>query len=58
MKLPDKYREALVLNAHYGMKTEEIARHLDIAVGTVKSRLHRARTRLAEAMERSERDEK
>ncbi|MFC5402553.1 RNA polymerase sigma factor [Cohnella soli] len=56
MKLPDKYRETLVLSAHYGMQTEEIALHLDVAIGTVKSRLHRARARLAEAMERSEKD--
>jgi len=56
MRLPDKYRETLVLSAHYGMQTEEIARHLDIAIGTVKSRLHRARARLMKVMERSERD--
>ncbi|MFC5467422.1 RNA polymerase sigma factor [Cohnella suwonensis] len=57
MRLPDKYRETLVLSAHYGMQAEEIARHLGVAIGTVKSRLHRARARLADMMGRKSQDD-
>ncbi|MGI2294958.1 RNA polymerase sigma factor [Paenibacillus sp. GXUN7292] len=46
MKLSSKYREAIVLSAHYEMSTEEIADMLQISVNTVKSRLHRARKEL------------
>ena len=50
MKLPSKYRETIVLNAHYQMSLEEIADMLQISVNTVKSRLHRARKQLQHLM--------
>lgn len=46
LSLPQKLREVLVLYGHYGLTMEEIAQILGISVGTVKSRLHRARQRL------------
>lgn len=45
-KLPDTYREPFVLFALDGLSYAEIASHLAIPVGTVMSRIHRARTRL------------
>ncbi|MBB6671323.1 RNA polymerase sigma factor [Cohnella nanjingensis] len=46
MKLPDQYREVLVLDIRYELSTEEMAKLLNIATGTVKSRLHRAREKV------------
>lgn len=40
--LPDKQREVVILRFGEGLKLEEIADRLDIALGTVKSRLHHA----------------
>jgi RNA polymerase sigma-70 factor (ECF subfamily) len=45
-KLPDEYREAALLYFASQMSYEEIAETLDIPVGTVRSRLHRARKHL------------
>jgi RNA polymerase sigma factor (sigma-70 family) len=44
--LPDGYRAVLVLHDVEGMPHEEIAAELDLAVGTSKSQLHRARRAL------------
>ncbi len=44
--LPHLQQEALVLFEYEGVTLEEIARIVDADVGTVKSRLHRARERL------------
>ena len=41
--LPEQFRETVVLSDVEGMSYEEIARVLDVPVGTVKSRLFRAR---------------
>jgi len=46
--LPVEQREVLVLAAVEEMSYDEIARVLDIPVGTVMSRLHRARHKLRE----------
>lgn len=46
-ELPEKMRSVLVLNALEDLSYEEIAQLLHIQVGTVKSRLHHARKRLA-----------
>jgi RNA polymerase sigma-70 factor (ECF subfamily) len=44
--LPDEYREVLVLSDLGDLKYAEIAEVLDIPIGTVRSRLFRARNRL------------
>ncbi|WP_308639977.1 RNA polymerase sigma factor [Paenibacillus silvisoli] len=43
LKLPQKLREVLLLNSHYGLSMQEMADMLQVSIGTVKSRLHRAR---------------
>ena len=47
--LPHKHREVLVLHHALGLPVEQIARDLDLPVGTVKSRLARARAAAAAA---------
>jgi RNA polymerase sigma-70 factor (ECF subfamily) len=49
-KLPPDQREALVLVGASGFSYEEAATICDCAVGTIKSRVNRARTRLSELM--------
>ena len=49
--LPDEEREALVLKEVAGMTYREIAESCRIPLGTVQSRIHRARRRLADALE-------
>lgn len=44
--LPARDRDALLLLAWGGLDYEEIARALDVPIGTVRSRIHRARARL------------
>jgi RNA polymerase sigma-70 factor (ECF subfamily) len=46
-KLPPDQREALILVGASGFSYEEAAQICDCAVGTIKSRVNRARTRLA-----------
>jgi RNA polymerase sigma-70 factor, ECF subfamily len=48
--LPPVYRAAFVLRELHDLSHEEIARALDVQVGTVKSRLARARQELAAAL--------
>jgi RNA polymerase sigma factor (sigma-70 family) len=50
-QLDDYDREALLLYAWGELKYDEIAAVLGIPVGTVRSRLHRARRRLRQALE-------
>jgi RNA polymerase sigma-70 factor (ECF subfamily) len=45
--LPPMLREVLILNSFEELGYEEIARILDIPVGTVSSRIHTARRKLA-----------
>jgi RNA polymerase sigma-70 factor (ECF subfamily) len=49
-KLPSDQREALVLVGASGFSYEEAAQICNCAVGTIKSRVNRARTRLAELL--------
>jgi RNA polymerase sigma-70 factor (ECF subfamily) len=48
--LPEKSRLVLLLSAMDGHSLEEVAELLELPVGTVKSRLHIARKRLAEKL--------
>ena len=50
-QLPEDQREAIILVGASGFSYEEAAEIMGCAVGTVKSRLSRARTRLSEIME-------
>ncbi len=51
MKIPADQREALLLVTAQGMAYEEAAQEIGVAVGTVKSRVNRARSRLAELLD-------
>jgi RNA polymerase sigma-70 factor, ECF subfamily len=51
MQLPRKFREVVILDAHYDLTAKEIAELLGISQGTVKSRLHRARTKITAILE-------
>lgn len=50
-KLSDEHRDVLVLRELEGMDYDHIADVLELPVGTVRSRLHRARTHLKECLE-------
>lgn len=49
-QLPDEYRTVLVLKEMEGLKYEEIAGVIDVPIGTVRSRIHRARRELREKL--------
>ena len=51
--LSPEFRAAVVLCDIEGLSYEEIAATLDIKLGTVRSRIHRGRAQLREALERS-----
>jgi len=51
-ELDDDYREPLVLQVLMGFSTNEIAEQMGLKQGAVLTRLHRARAKLAEKMER------
>ena len=48
--LPPQQREAVILFEYEGLTLAEVARAVDADVGTVKSRLHRARENLRRAL--------
>lgn len=50
-KLPDDYRQVLVLREFEGCDYQRIAEVLDMPIGTVRSRLFRARAQLRERLE-------
>jgi RNA polymerase sigma-70 factor (ECF subfamily) len=50
--LPDHYRIPVILRYWYDMSYREIAETMEVTESTIKTRLHRARARLAECMQR------
>jgi RNA polymerase sigma-70 factor (ECF subfamily) len=50
-QLPDEHREALILVGAAGLSYEEAAVICDCALGTIKSRVNRARSKLLKIME-------
>jgi RNA polymerase sigma factor (sigma-70 family) len=50
LSLPDDYRAAVVLCDVVGLPYEEIAGHLGVPVGTVRSRIHRGRAALRKVL--------
>ncbi|TCZ80228.1 sigma-70 family RNA polymerase sigma factor [Paenibacillus albiflavus] len=54
MQLSSKYREPLILDAHYQMSMYEIADVLQIRIGTVKSRLSRAKAKVTAMLQQAE----
>lgn len=48
--LPDKYRDALIAVDVVGLSYQEAARALGVRTGTITSRLHRARQRVADRL--------
>ncbi|HLZ77643.1 sigma-70 family RNA polymerase sigma factor [Phenylobacterium sp.] len=50
-KLPDEHREALILVGAAGLSYEEAAEICGCALGTIKSRVNRARARLLKIMD-------
>ena len=48
--LPTDYREVLILSDMRGMTYQEISDHLELPIGTVRSRLSRARNRVRRAL--------
>ncbi|MBP0579894.1 sigma-70 family RNA polymerase sigma factor [Labrys sp. LIt4] len=56
-KLPEEQREALIMVGASGISYEEAAEICGVALGTIKSRVNRARSRLAEMLSTSDVDE-
>ncbi|RKN82280.1 sigma-70 family RNA polymerase sigma factor [Paenibacillus ginsengarvi] len=54
LAMPAKYREVIVLDAHYELSYREMAEVLGISEGTVKSRLHRARAKVEKSLKEVE----
>ncbi|GAA0336495.1 sigma-70 family RNA polymerase sigma factor [Bacillus carboniphilus] len=52
LALPVKFREVIILYYYQDLSIEEISNILDLKTNTIKTRLHRARIRLREALER------
>lgn len=50
MSLPDEFRTVIVLKEMEGLKYEEIAEMVGCPVGTVRSRIHRARSELRQKL--------
>lgn len=48
--LPDDYRAAVVLSDVLGYSYQEIADMLEVPIGTIRSRIHRGRSRLREVV--------
>ncbi|WP_142332823.1 MULTISPECIES: RNA polymerase sigma factor [Bacillus cereus group] len=57
LKLPKKHREILILDAKYELSYEEMAETLGVSIGTVKSRLSRARSKVSKLIGEGSSDE-
>ena len=55
-RLPPDFREVIVLREIEGLSYKEISEVVDVPVGTVMSRLSRARKRLQEALSASDKE--
>jgi len=53
-ELPEIYRDVLELRAYHGLSEKQIAAILDVEYATVRKRLERARTMLAEKLKQQE----
>lgn len=47
LELPQAFRDVMLMDIKYDRSIEEIANSLHLSVGTVKSRLHRARNKMS-----------
>jgi len=56
-RVSPEHRAVLILKDMEGQKYEAMAEILDVPIGTIRSRLHRARLELREVLERMARDE-
>jgi RNA polymerase sigma-70 factor (ECF subfamily) len=55
-RVSPEHRTVLILKDMEGQKYEEMAEILDVPIGTIRSRLHRARLELREVLEQMERE--
>ncbi|MEK8015359.1 MAG: sigma-70 family RNA polymerase sigma factor [Candidatus Parabeggiatoa sp.] len=53
-KLPDEYREPLILQVIGGYSIKEIAQQMDLSTGAVMTRVHRARQKLRDTLQGTE----
>jgi RNA polymerase sigma-70 factor (ECF subfamily) len=51
-ELSQAYQDVIILKYYYELSYEDIAKVLDIKIGTVKSRIHRAKQAIAKAIEK------
>ncbi len=57
LELPKKHREIIILDAKYELSYEEMAETLGVSIGTVKSRLSRARSKVSKLIGEGSSDE-
>ena len=56
--LTEDQRTAVTMTVVYGLSIEETAQHLCVEPGAIKSRVHRARARMAALMDANRQDER
>ncbi len=57
LELSKKHREIIILDAKYELSYEEMAETLGVSIGTVKSRLSRARSKVSKLIGEGSSDE-
>ena len=50
LSMPDKYRLPIIMHYYEGNTYEEISKIVDVPLGTVKSRINRARLQLQDQL--------